>query len=135
MFRKKGDEYFQFEGSGMVGKSSYTKRSLLKGEGEQAQDIINTMLRKFISIREPGHEYYYHMFLSGVLSITSGDNLVVKSQIEQGDGNPDIIIDNRSSREAVILELIRQTEKIYQNFKTRLKRHLNRLEKITMTMI
>ena len=36
MFRKKGDEYFQFEGSGMVGKSSYTKRSLLKGEGEQA---------------------------------------------------------------------------------------------------
>ena len=35
MFRKKGDEYFQFEGSGMVGKSSYTKRSLLKGKGEQ----------------------------------------------------------------------------------------------------
>ena len=52
MFRKKGDEYFQFEGSGMVGKSSYTKRSLLKGEGEQAQDIINTILRKFISIRD-----------------------------------------------------------------------------------
>ena len=77
----------------MVGKSSYTKRSLLKGEGEQAQDIINTMLRKFISIRDPGHEYYYHMFLSGVLAITSGDDLVVKSQIEQGDGYPDIIID------------------------------------------
>ena len=52
MFRKKGDEDFQFEGSGMVGKSSYTKRSLLKGEGEQAQDIINTILRKFISIRD-----------------------------------------------------------------------------------
>ena len=47
------------------------------------------------------------MFLSGVLSITSGDDLVVKSQIEQGDGYPDIIIDNRSSREAVILELKR----------------------------
>ena len=96
MFRKKGDEYFQFEGSGMVGKSSYTKRSLLKGEkgeGEQAQDIINTILRKFISIRDPGHEYYYHMFLSGVLSINSGDDLVVKSQIEQGDGYPDIIIE------------------------------------------
>lgn len=53
MFRKKGDEYFQFEGSGMVGKSSYTKRSLLKGEGEQAQDIINTMLRKFIRSEIP----------------------------------------------------------------------------------
>jgi len=37
------------------------------------------------------------MFLSGVLSINSGDDLVVKSQIEQGDGYPDIIIDNRSS--------------------------------------
>ena len=30
------------------------------------------------------------MFLSGVLSITSGDDLVVKSQIEQGDGYTDI---------------------------------------------
>lgn len=37
----------------MVGKSSYTKRSLLKGEGEQAQDIINTMLRKFIRSEIP----------------------------------------------------------------------------------
>ena len=129
MFRKEGDEYFQFEGSGMVGKSSYTKRSLLKGEGEQAQDIINTMLRKFISIREPGHEYYYHMFLSGVLSITSGDDLVVKSQIEQGDGNPDIIIDNRSSREAVILELKKADGKDISKLKNAAETSLEQIRK------
>lgn len=66
---------------------------------------MNNMLRKFISVRDPEHEYYYHMFLSGVLSITSDDDLDVKSQIEQGYGYPDIIIDNLRRREAVILEL------------------------------
>ena len=69
------------------------------------------------------------MFLSGVLSITSGDNLVVKSQIEQGDGNPDIIIDNRSSREAVILELKKTDGKDISKLKNAAETALEQIRK------
>ena len=68
-------------------------------------------------------------------SITSGDNLVVKSQIEQGDGNPDIIIDNRSSREAVILELKKADGKDISKLKNAAETALEQIRKITMTVI
>ena len=66
---------------------------------------MNAMLRRFISVRDTSHEYYYHMFLSGALSMTSEEDIDVISQIEKGDGCPDIVIDNERNREAVILEL------------------------------
>ena len=75
------------------------------------------------------------MFLSGVLSITSGDDLVVKSQIEHGDGNPDIIIDNRSSWEAVILKLNKAGGKDISKLKNAAETALEQIRKITMTVI
>ncbi|MBQ8977550.1 MAG: AAA family ATPase [Succinivibrionaceae bacterium] len=104
-FSDKAEIIFSGSNPQWLEKAVILRDALLNGDCEQAQNIMNNMLRKFISVRDPGHEYYYHMFLSGVLSITSDDDLDVKSQIEQGDGYPDIIIDNLMRREAVILEL------------------------------
>ena len=104
-FSDKAEIIFSGSNPQWLEKAVILRDALLNGDSEQAQIIMNNMLRKFISVRDTGHEYYYHMFLSGVLSITSDDDLDVKSQIEQGDGYPDIIIDNLMRREAVILEL------------------------------
>ena len=104
-FSEKTETIFSESNPEWLEKAMTLRDALLSGDTEQAQDIMNTMLRRFISVRDTSHEYYYHMFLSGVLSMTSDEDIDVISQIEKGDGYPDIVIDNERNREAVILEL------------------------------
>uniref|UniRef100_UPI00386964A8 AAA family ATPase n=1 Tax=Succinimonas sp. TaxID=1936151 RepID=UPI00386964A8 len=104
-FSEKADAIFSESNPEWLEKAMTLRDALLGGDTAQAQDIMNAMLRRFISVRDTSHEYYYHMFLSGVLSMTAEENIDVISQIEKGDGYPDIVIDNKRNREAVILEL------------------------------
>ncbi len=104
-FSEKADTIFSESNPEWLEKAMTLRDALLSGDTDQAQDIMNAMLRRFISVRDTSHEYYYHMFLSGVLSMTAEENIDVISQIEKGDGYPDIVIDNKRNREAVILEL------------------------------
>ncbi|MEE3423303.1 MAG: AAA family ATPase [Succinimonas sp.] len=104
-FSEKTETIFSESNPEWLEKAMTLRDALLSGDTEQAQDIMNAMLRRFISVRDTSHEYYYHMFLSGVLSMTSDEDIDVISQIEKGDGYPDIVIDNERNREAVILEL------------------------------
>ncbi len=112
-FSEKAETIFSEGNPEWLEKAMTLRDTLLSGDTEQAQDIMNAMLRRFISVRDTSHEYYYHMFLSGVLSITSAEDIDVISQIEEGDGYPDIIIDNTRNREAVILELKKADGKKY----------------------
>ncbi|WP_406038739.1 AAA family ATPase [Succinimonas sp.] len=104
-FSDKADTIFSESNPEWLEKAMTLRDALLGGDTAQAQDIMNAMLRRFISVRDTSHEYYYHMFLSGVLSMTAEENIDVISQIEKGDGYPDIVIDNKRNKEAVILEL------------------------------
>ena len=104
-FSEKADTIFSEGNPEWLEKAMTLRDALLSGDTDQAQDIMNAMLRRFISVRDTSHEYYYHMFLSGVLSMTAEENIDVISQIEKGDGYPDIVIDNKRNKEAVILEL------------------------------
>jgi hypothetical protein len=104
-FSEKADTIFSESNPEWLEKAMTLRDALLSGDTDQAQDIMNAMLRRFISVRDTSHEYYYHMFLSGVISMTAEENIDVISQIEKGDGYPDIVIDNKRNREAVILEL------------------------------
>ena len=112
-FSDKAETIFSEGNPEWLEKAMTLRDTLLSGDTEQAQDIMNAMLRRFISARDTSHGYYYHMFLSGVLSITSAEDIDVISQIEEGDGYPDIIIDNTRNREAVILELKKADGKKY----------------------
>ncbi len=104
-FSEKAETIFSESNPEWLEKAMTLRDALLSGDTDQAQDIMNAMLRRFISVRDTSHEYYYHMFLSGVLSMTAEENIDVISQIEKGDGYPDIVIDNKRNREAVILVL------------------------------
>ncbi len=112
-FSDKAETIFSEGNPEWLEKAMTLRDALLSGDTEQAQDIMNAMMRRFISVRDTSHEYYYHMFLSGVLSMTSDEDIDVVSQIEKGDGYPDIIIDNTRNREAVILELKKSDGKKY----------------------
>ena len=104
-FAEKAEMIFSKSNPEWLEKAMTLRDALLSGDADQAQDIMNAMLRSFISVRDTSHEYYYHMFLSGALSMTSEEDIDVISQIEKGDGYPDIVIDNERNREAVILKL------------------------------
>ncbi len=112
-FAEKAETIFSKSNPEWLEKAMTLRDALLSGDADQAQDIMNAMLRRFISVRDTSHEYYYHMFLSGALSMTSEEDIDVISQIEKGDGCPDIVIDNERNREAVILELKKSDRRKY----------------------
>ena len=104
-FSEKAELLFSAGNPEWLEKAVTLRDALLGGDTDLAQDIMNAMLRRFISVRDTSYEYYYHMFLSGALSLTADESVDVISQTEMGDGYPDIIIDNTRNREAVLLEL------------------------------
>ena len=85
---------------------------LMENKTEEAQMLISTMLKEFLSIRNSGDELYYHGFMTGILGIAaSTKGLEYYEEIETGTGFSDIIIDNFDSEIACILEL-KKTEKL-----------------------
>ncbi|WP_295355079.1 PD-(D/E)XK nuclease domain-containing protein [uncultured Succinivibrio sp.] len=74
------------------------------------------MLKEFLSIRNTGHELYYHGFMTGILGLAAATkNFKYHEEIETGTGFSDIIIDNFDSEIACILELkkVEQLEDCY----------------------
>ena len=85
-------------------------KGLFEGDAEKVQDNLNTLLGKYVSIRDfsvnAPKENYYHGFMNGLL--VNGISLIEeqKSNFESGDGYIDLIIKSvRSIGTIVILEL------------------------------
>ncbi|MBQ8977432.1 MAG: PD-(D/E)XK nuclease domain-containing protein, partial [Succinivibrionaceae bacterium] len=108
-FRDKILNYFKTN-SVMKASTSELVKSLFEGDAEKVQDNLNTLLGKYVSIRDfatnAPKENYYHGFMNGLL--VNGISLIEeqKSNFESGDGYIDLIIKSvRSIGTIVILEL------------------------------
>ena len=85
---------------------------LMVNNTDDAQMLISTMLKEFLSIRNTGNELYYHGFMTGILGLAAATkSFKYHEEIESGTGFSDIIIDNFDSEIACILEL-KRTEKL-----------------------
>ena len=83
--------------------------ALLDGNVDFVQNKLSPLLRSFVSVRDTAtrapHENYYHGFLNGIFT-NSKDNLgEYHSNIESGDGYPDILFKNIDCRKVAIIEL------------------------------
>ncbi|SPT69607.1 AAA family ATPase [Anaerobiospirillum thomasii] len=84
--------------------------ALMSNDIAKAQDIINTVLKTYISIRHSGHEQYYHCFMQGLLIEAVTDcGITMLDESESGLGYSDIILKDSSNDRAVILEFKRAT--------------------------
>ena len=84
---------------------------LLENKAEESQELITTMLKEFLSIRNSGSELYYHGFMTGVLGLACAvKGLTYHEEAESGDGFSDIILDSFDTETVCILELKKVTE-------------------------
>ena len=87
---------------------------LFAGDAQMVQSNLNTLLAKYVSIRDfaanAPKENYYHGFLNGLL--VNGTSFIEehKSNFESGDGYVDLIIASQNSDTVAVLEL-KQTDK------------------------
>ncbi len=108
-FKSKILNYFK-NNSVMKSSTAELVKGLFEGDAEKVQDNLNTLLGKYVSIRDfatnAPKENYYHGFMNGLL--VNGISLIEeqKSNFESGDGYIDLIIKSvRSIGIIVILEL------------------------------
>ena len=108
-FKSKILNYFK-KNSVMKSSTAELVKGLFEGDAEKVQDNLNTLLGKYVSIRDfatnAPKENYYHGFMNGLL--VNGISLIEeqKSNFESGDGYIDLIIKSvRSIGTIVILEL------------------------------
>ena len=83
--------------------------ALLDGNVDFVQAKLGPLLRSFVSVRDTAtkapHENYYHGFLNGIFT-NCKDNLgEYHSNIESGDGYPDIIFKDTGYRKVAIIEI------------------------------
>ena len=83
--------------------------ALLEGNVDFVQNKLSPLLRSFVSVRDTAtkapHENYYHGFLNGIFT-NCKDNLgEYHSNIESGDGYPDILFKDIDCRKVAIIEL------------------------------
>lgn len=84
---------------------------LMGNKAEEAQLLISSMLKEFLSIRNTGHELYYHGFMTGVIGLACATKgIVYHEDTETGDGFSDIILDSYDTGTVCILELKRTRE-------------------------
>ena len=78
---------------------------LMVNNTDDAQMLISTMLKEFLSIRNSGDELYYHGFMVGVLGIASAaKGISFHEEIESGDGFPDIVLKNDATDTVAVIE-------------------------------
>lgn len=78
---------------------------LIENKAEEAKTLISSMLKEFLSIRNTGHELYYHGFMAGVLALAStSKDVEFHEEIESGDGFPDIVLKKDSAETVTVLE-------------------------------
>ncbi len=83
--------------------------ALLEGNVDFVQNKLGPLLRSFVSVRDTAtrapHENYYHGFLNGIFT-NCKDNLgEYLSNIESGDGYPDIFFKDSDCRKVAIIEI------------------------------
>ncbi len=88
-------------------------KGLFEGDAEKVQDNLNTLLGKYVSIRDfsvnAPKENYYHGFMNGLL--VNGTSLIAeqKSNFESGNGYIDLIIKSLKNRGVIVIMELKQT--------------------------
>ena len=78
---------------------------LLDNRAEEAQALITSMLKEFLSVRNTRSELYYHGFMVGVLGFAcAAKGVEFHEDIEKGKGFPDIVLTQKSSVTVTVLE-------------------------------
>ncbi|WP_406017185.1 AAA family ATPase [Succinivibrio sp.] len=78
---------------------------LMANKTDEAQALISSMLKEFLSIRNTGDELYYHGFMVGVIGIASAaKGISFHEEIESGDGFPDIVLKNDATDTVAVIE-------------------------------
>ena len=77
---------------------------MIKGDYEKFGKEIKALLKNAISFRDLKEENSYHLFVIGLVSIMS-ENYFVKSNVESGDGIPDLVLKPKDkNKKAFIFE-------------------------------
>ena len=110
-FREKQDDLYGRNNPYWFNQAMTLVDLLMENKTEEAQSLIGTMLKEFLSIRNSGSEFYYHGFMTGVLGLACAvKSIGYHEEVESGDGFSDIILDNFDTKTACILELKKATE-------------------------
>ena len=100
---------------------------LIKGDYEKFGKEIKALLKNAISFRDLREENSYHLFVIGLVSIMS-ENYFVKSNVESGDGIPDLVLKPRNKKDkAFIFEFKYSRAKDSRNLKRTAKSALKQI--------
>ena len=100
---------------------------LIKGDYEKFGKEIRALLKNAISFRDLREENSYHLFVIGLVSIMS-ENYFVKSNVESGDGIPDLVLKPRNKKDkAFIFEFKYSRAKDSRNLKRTAKSALKQI--------
>ena len=89
-------------------------KSLFSGNAAETQEHLNSLLAKYVSIRDfatnAPKENYYHGFINGLL--VNGVSLIKeqKSNFESGEGYIDLIIKSAGNKRIIVILELKQTE-------------------------
>ena len=103
-FKNRVEQVFNKKNLKWVEEGLTLKEALFAGDSAKVQNIINSMLINFISVRDFGVEGNYHMFLLAVLSMFTGDFFKIDSNQESGKGYYDLSLWDRQLKTCVIIE-------------------------------
>jgi len=110
-FIEKRDNLFGEDNPYWYNQASMLVDFLIGNKTDEAQALISSMLKEFLSIRNTSHELYYHGFMTGVIGLACATKgIVYHEDTETGDGFSDIILDSYDTETACILELKRTKE-------------------------
>ena len=104
-FADKADELFSAENDEWRSQALDMRDAFLAGDVQKAEDIVNGMLKFFISLKDSAYESFYHGFLGGVLGMTVTGDIKILSNRESGDGYADLIVKDNRALTVAILEL------------------------------
>ena len=100
---------------------------LIKDDYEKFGKEIKALLKNAISFRDLKEENSYHLFVIGLVSIMS-ENYFVKSNVESGDGIPDLVLKPRNKKDkAFIFEFKYSRAKDSRNLKRTAKSALKQI--------
>lgn len=111
-FKSRILNYFK-NNSVMKSSTAELVKGLFEGDAEKVQDNLNTLLGKYVSIRDfsvnAPKENYYHGFMNGLL--VNGTSLIAeqKSNFESGNGYIDLIIKSLKNRGVIVIMELKQT--------------------------
>ena len=104
LFSDKADTIFSAGNPEWLAKAMTLRDSLLNGDADQAQDIMNAMLRRFISARELGSKAFYREFMTRALGVTTRAEMKLAFSDEGDKECFDLVIRDDSVSSAVIMK-------------------------------